>query len=81
MVACSFIRGCLHVSLGLWVSAYWYMHVVLCPLNRIDMTRVVKEGEKGKEYGLDSVSCPGRRVIRSMKRKHDDINHIQKVRV
>ena len=51
------------------------------PLNRIDMTRVVKEGEKGKEYGLDSVSCPGRRVIRNMKRKHDDINHIQEVRV
>ena len=51
------------------------------PLNRIDMTRVVKEGEKGKEYGLDSVSCPGRRVTRNMKRKHDDINHIQKVRV
>ena len=49
------------------------------PLNRIDKTRVVKEGEKGKQYGLDSVSCPGRRVTRKMKRKHDDIKHIQKV--
>ena len=51
------------------------------PLNHIDMTRVVKEGEKGKEYGLDSVSCLGRRVTWNMKRKHDDINHIQKVRL
>ena len=51
------------------------------PLNCIDMTRVVKEGEKGKEYGLDSVSCPGRRVTQNMKRKHGDINHIQEVRV
>ena len=51
------------------------------PLNGIDMTRVVKEGEKGKKYGLDSVSCPGMRVTRNMKRKHDDIKHIHKVRV
>ena len=26
----SFIRGCLHVSLGLLVNACWCMHVVLC---------------------------------------------------
>ena len=30
MLAHSFIRGCLHVSLGLWLSAYWCVHVVLC---------------------------------------------------
>ena len=49
------------------------------PLKCIDMTQMFKEGEKGKEYGLDSVSCPGRRVTRNMKRKYDYINHIQKV--
>ena len=45
------------------------------------MTRLVKEGDNGKEYSLDAVICLGRRVNWKMKRKHDDINHIQKVRV
>ena len=47
----------------------------------ISMTRLFKEGDNGKEYSLDSVICLGKRVNRKMKRKHDDFNHIQKVRV
>ena len=49
------------------------------PLNRIDMTRgLVEEGEKGSAYGLNSLSCPERKVTRRLKKKYE-INYIQKV--
>ena len=51
------------------------------PLNHINITRLVMEGDNGKEHSLDSISCLGRRVNWKMQGKHDDINHIQKVRV
>ena len=47
------------------------------PLNHIDMTRVVEEGEKG----LDTLSSLDRKVTRNLKRKYDEMNHIQKVGV
>ena len=51
-------------------------------LSRIDVTRgVVEEGEKGNGYGLNSLSGRERKVTRNLKRKHDEINHIQKVGV
>ena len=48
------------------------------PLNHINITRLVMEGDNGKEHSLDSVSCLGRRVNWKMQGKHDDINHIQR---
>ena len=51
------------------VCANWCVCVVACCFWGVD------------EYGLISGSCVGRRVTQNMKRKHDDINHIQKVSV
>lgn len=49
-------------------------------LSRIDVTRgSVEEGAKGDGYGLNSLSGRDRKVTRNLKRKHDEINHIQKV--
>ncbi len=50
------------------------------PLNRIDVTRgPVEEGAKDDSYGLNSISGRDRKVTRNLKRKHDEINHVQKV--
>lgn len=52
------------------------------PLSRIDVMRgVVEGGAKGDGYGLNSLSGRDRKVTRNLKRKHDEINHIQKVSV
>ena len=51
--------------------------VLLC---RIDVVRgPVEEGAKGPGYGLDSLNGRERKVTRNLKRKHDEINHVQKV--
>ena len=50
------------------------------PLNRIDVARgAVEEGAKGAGFGLDSLNGRERKVTRNLKRKHDEINHVQKV--
>ena len=50
------------------------------PLSRIDVARgAVEEGAKGAGYGLDSLNGRERKVTRNLKRKHDEINHVQKV--
>ena len=49
-------------------------------LSRIDVSRgAVEEGAKGDGYGLNSISGRDRKVTRNLKRKHDEINHVQKV--
>lgn len=51
------------------------------PLNRIDVVRgAVEDGAKGPGYGLDSLNGRERKLTRNLKRKHDEINHVQKVR-
>jgi len=50
------------------------------PLHRIDVARgPVEEGAKDDGYGLNSISGSERKVTRNLKRKHDEINHVQKV--
>ncbi len=50
------------------------------PLSRIDVQRgVVEETPKESDY-LDCVNGRERKVTRNLKRKHDEINHVQKVR-
>ena len=50
------------------------------PLSRIDAARgAVEEGAKGPGYGLDSFNGRERKLTRNLKRKHDEINHVQKV--
>ncbi len=41
----------------------------------------VEEGAKGSGYGLDSLNGRERKVTRNLKRKHDEINHVQKVSI
>lgn len=49
-------------------------------LSRIDVARgPVEEGAKGPGYGLDSLNGRERKLTRNLKRKHDEINHVQKV--
>lgn len=49
-------------------------------LSRIDMKRgTVEEGPKEMDYMLDSLNGRERKVTRNLKRKHDEINHVQKV--
>ena len=49
-------------------------------LSRIDMKRgAVEEGPKEMDYMLDSLNGRERKVTRNLKRKHDEINHVQKV--
>ena len=51
------------------------------PLSRIDTARgAVEEGAKGPGYGLDSLNGRERKLTRNLKRKHDEINHVQKVK-
>ena len=51
------------------------------PLNRIDLRRSVDEECKKKNvYGLNALSG-GKRITRSLKRKYNEINHIEKVSV
>ena len=50
-------------------------------LSRIDVKRgPVEEGPKEVDYMLDSLNGRERKVTRNLKRKHDEINHVQKVR-
>ena len=71
------------------------MHVDTCPsydavnrrmdewvsLSRINVKRgAVEEGPKEMDYMLDSLNGRERKVTRNLKRKHDEINHVQKVR-
>ena len=50
-------------------------------LSRIDVKRgAVEEGPKEVDYMLDSLNGRERKVTRNLKRKHDEINHVQKVR-
>ena len=49
-------------------------------LSRIDVVRgAVEDGAKGPGYGIDSPNGRERKVTRNLKRKHDEINHVQKV--
>ena len=49
--------------------------------SRIDVKRgPVEEGPKEVDYMLDSLNGRERKVTRNLKRKHDEINHVQKVR-
>lgn len=50
-------------------------------LSRIDVKRgPVEEGPKEVDYMLDSLNGRERKVTRNLKRKHDEINHVQKVK-
>lgn len=49
-------------------------------LSRIDVKRgAVEEGPKEMDYMLDALNGRERKVTRNLKRKHDEINHVQKV--
>lgn len=49
-------------------------------LSRIDVKRgAVEEGPKEVDYMLDALNGRERKVTRNLKRKHDEINHVQKV--
>ena len=50
-------------------------------LSRINVKRgAVEEGPKEVDYMLDALNGRERKVTRNLKRKHDEINHVQKVR-
>ena len=51
-------------------------------LNYIEVTRgMIEECVKGNTYGLNSLGDCERKVMRKVKRKHNDINHIKRVSV
>ena len=50
------------------------------PLSRIDVERgAVEEGPKELDFQLEAEFGRERKVTRNLKRKHDEINHVQKV--
>ena len=49
-------------------------------LSRIDVGRgAVEEGPKELDFQLEAEFGRERKVTRNLKRKHDEINHVQKV--
>ncbi len=49
-------------------------------LDRVNMTQgIIDEGSKDSSL-LDTVNGRERKVTRNLKRRHDEINHVQKVR-
>lgn len=49
-------------------------------LSRIDVGRgAVEEGQKELDFQLEAEFGRERKVTRNLKRKHDEINHVQKV--
>jgi len=49
-------------------------------LSRIDVARgAVEEGPKELDFQLEAEFGRERKVTRNLKRKHDEINHVQKV--
>ena len=50
-------------------------------VERVDMERgPVEETPKESDFMLESLNGRERKVTRNLKRKHDEINHVQKVR-
>ena len=49
-------------------------------LDRVDMERgAVEETPKDMDYMLEALNGRERKVTRNLKRKHDEINHVQKM--
>ena len=49
-------------------------------VERVDVERgPVEETPKDTEFTLESINGRERKVTRNLKRKHDEINHVQKV--